>query len=48
MSVELIWEGRTRDVIFATLGVSVSTVKSHLIHDRLRGHLEGRGARSAG
>lgn len=30
--VELICEGQTRDTISATLGVSVSTVKSHLIH----------------
>lgn len=30
--VELICEGQTRDTISATLGVSVSTVKSHLVH----------------
>nr|AWL92083.1 hypothetical protein CIT37_07630 [Bradyrhizobium ottawaense] len=30
MSVEPPCEGQTRDAIFATLGVSVSTVKSHL------------------
>ncbi len=29
---ELICEGQTREVISSTLGVSVSTVKSHLIH----------------